>query len=328
MLITLRISMRTRCARRLARLSVALLIGVGVAACGAGASESRAPLEIERLAFISPGGFLPWKNTPCRTDEPLLVDRFEVTRELWWQWLDAEGSTRFQAPPGLRPERDEAGLRLPMTGMNLEEAREFAAWRGMRLPTGTEWMRFACGTFGLPWPWGNRNQSSIANTIELDLGRPAPVGTFENGVTGTGIYDLLGNVWEWTDPPMPPLPGVSRNAAMGALSPDRDAMLGGSFLSHSSPLYTNDYRETPRWLGKGTGQGYRANDVGLRCAVGAEEYLLAHAQAWSHSELRECLLKVGASPSWSRRSVPLLERLAGAPDAAPALGWLLEGAKR
>src|SRR6185295_18284062 len=86
--------------------------------------------------------------------------------------------------------------------MTLPEARAFADSRGMRLLTAREWIRIACGTRALPYPWGGTEASSVANTLNLGVGRPLPVGTFEQGRTPLSTYDMAGNVWEWVEEPI------------------------------------------------------------------------------------------------------------------------------
>ena len=71
------------------------------------------------------------------------------------------------------------------------EAERFAAWRGMRLLTPGEWLFCALGAERRLFPWvAYERQDSVANTLDLGLGRPCPVGTFEGGRTPGEVYDL------------------------------------------------------------------------------------------------------------------------------------------
>lgn len=89
--------------------------------------------------------------------------------------------------------------RLPVTGVSLEEARAFAAWKGARVPSREELERAAtaCGT--LPFPWGPRFEPARANTAEAGIGAREPVGSRPLGRSQEGIADLVGNVAEWTE---------------------------------------------------------------------------------------------------------------------------------
>ncbi len=143
---------------------------------------------------------------------PFFLDRFEVTRADWTQFARAEpeSARRFSggvpiAADGVREgdPLDPATGSLPMVGIDLASARAFAAWRRARLPRVDEWL-WAVTTGGrYAFPWGNTADPARANTAELGLGAPLPVGTFESGRRRSGLvgapYDLIGNVAEWTE---------------------------------------------------------------------------------------------------------------------------------
>ena len=265
---------------------------------------SEAPLrELERLAFVPRGRSPREAALPVvGSDTDLLVDRFEVTRAHWLEVLP-----ELPAPWGAGPAGD-----LPAIHIDLAAAEVFCARRGLRLPTTTEWLWLAVGPRGSPYPYA-RMQDSIVNmqTRELDLGRPVPVGTFENGRTpDTGLYDLHGNV---------------RELALVA-APDgsvRAYAAGGSFATPSSPTFGRAPQDFV--LLDPIDRGARSDDVGLRCVTPARPWLAANGAALSRPEWRAALQAVGAR--WGPRAAPLLAELAAADDAPSAYTWLAEGAK-
>lgn len=154
---------------------------------------------------------------PARPDlGPFFLDRFEVTQGEYDRFLRAG-----QAPAGFEEEPASAAEEeRPVSGVTPLQARDYARWRGMRLPTLAEW-EWAVGNRGAEddaLPWGRGFDSSRldhlkCNTAELGLGRPISVGTFELGATrdarGRRIYDLVGNVAEWVRlPPGHPVDGI------------------------------------------------------------------------------------------------------------------------
>ncbi len=106
--------------------------------------------------------------------------------------------------------------RLPVTRVLWAEASNYCAWKhkdGGRLPTEEEWEAAARGAAGRAFPWGNAFDRSAANTAAAGRNAPAPVGSFTRGATPEGVYDLIGNVWEWTSSALQAHPG-------GAALPD------------------------------------------------------------------------------------------------------------
>jgi formylglycine-generating enzyme required for sulfatase activity len=125
----------------------------------------------------------------------------------WWRFVPGAS---WMAPRG--PGSDvEAMPHHPVVHVTLEDAQAYARWRGRRLPTEAEWEVAARGGLvGAPYAWGtvhpDNSETALANTwqgffplkneaVDGFIGA-APVGCF--APNGFGLYDMIGNVWEWT----------------------------------------------------------------------------------------------------------------------------------
>jgi formylglycine-generating enzyme required for sulfatase activity len=76
-----------------------------------------------------------------------------------------------------------------------------------RLPTESEWEYAARGVHGPEYPFGDEFDPSRCNTVESGIGHTTPVDRYGNGVSDWGIFDLPGNVEEWTSDLYAPYPG-------------------------------------------------------------------------------------------------------------------------
>jgi energy-coupling factor transporter ATP-binding protein EcfA2 len=130
----------------------------------------------------------------------------------------------------------------PVTGVGWHSAVRYCLWAGGHLPTAAEWESALAGKY----PWGDQEpDSTFANTNELQLCHPTPVGLFPRGNTPeTGIADLYGNIFEWVDEDVTRAGEIPMRGTRGASS--------RTYLS--SP--------NGRW---DTGEGGHEN-IGFRCA--------------------------------------------------------------
>ncbi len=157
----------------------------------------------------------------------------------WWR-VDADATWR--TPHGGGSNLDGRALH-PVVHVTLNDARAYARWAGGRIPTEVEWEYAASlGLFdpddpqsGMHGPAGEPRANVWSGVFPVfDSGRDgfaglAPVGCFDPGLTGA--YDMIGNVWEWTDTPSRP----------GA---PRYTLKGGSYLC--SENYCRRYRPAAR----------------------------------------------------------------------------------
>lgn len=87
---------------------------------------------------------------------------------------------------------------LPVTGIDWWSAYAFALWSGGRLPTASEWTTLASDSGRTIYPWGNEYIPGGAVTGETTLTHPQVAGTALNDKTKAGLWDMAGNVSEWT----------------------------------------------------------------------------------------------------------------------------------
>ncbi len=88
----------------------------------------------------------------------------------------------------------------PIVGADWNMARDYCAWAGSRLPTEAEWEYAARGTESLLYPWGSENPA--CDRVNM-LGCAVPpdtveVGSYLLGNSPFAVWDMSGNVWEWT----------------------------------------------------------------------------------------------------------------------------------
>lgn len=130
------------------------------------------------------------------------IDKYEVTNLQYQQFIEATGR---HSPQHFQNRTFPKGkVDHPVTYVSWHDAKEYCQWAGKRLPTDEEWEKAARGTDGRTFPWGDEFDESRANTPVRwgslnQEGDTSPVGAFKSGVSPYGLYDMAGNVWEWTD---------------------------------------------------------------------------------------------------------------------------------
>jgi formylglycine-generating enzyme required for sulfatase activity len=132
------------------------------------------------------------------------VDQQDISN--WWHYTR---DANWRQPQGPGTTIDGLG-RHPVVHVTFGDAEAFAAWEGKTLPTEAEWELAARGGLdGADYAWGNSflaEERHMANTWQGEFPwqsdprdgyeGTSPVGTYP--ANGYGLFDMIGNVWEWT----------------------------------------------------------------------------------------------------------------------------------
>jgi formylglycine-generating enzyme required for sulfatase activity len=223
----------------------------------------------------------------------------------YFQWWTYVPGANWRHPSG--PSSNIVGKgNYPVVHIAYPDAEAYARWAGKRIPTEAEW-EFAArgGLAGKPYVWGDEFRPRgkwMANTFE---GHFPDKNTGDDGYPGTspvsrfppnsyGLYDMAGNVWQWTSDWYRPdyyrqlaAMGVARNpqgpdSAHDPSEPSqaKKVQRGGSFLC--TDQYCSRYIVGTR--GKGdidTG----TNHLGFRCLMTRQQWQSRHGEP-SAQELR------------------------------------------
>jgi formylglycine-generating enzyme required for sulfatase activity len=123
---------------------------------------------------------------------PFFMDIYEVTNE---QYLEFVKAANHKTPTDWKNGNYPNGqAKFPVVGVDWNDANAFAKWAGKRLPIEEEWEFAARGTQNFLYPWGNDWKDGNANVGSQSF---SEVGKFR-GASPFGIYDMVGNAWEWT----------------------------------------------------------------------------------------------------------------------------------
>jgi len=243
------------------------------------------PLDASLFPLADPDVLVPGSLVFHPTSGP--VDLADVSN--WWSYVPG---ARWDRPAG--PSSGVQGVeRHPVTHVAWEDAAAYAAWAGKELPTEAEWELAARGGLDQAvYAWGDEfapGGHQLANTwqgefpwqnLELDgFAGTSPVGTFPPN--GFGLFDMTGNVWEWTADYFaarhpdavdhaccaPHNPRVTDAAASHDPSDPVDLVprrvtKGGSHLC--APSYCHRYRPAAR---QGEAVDTSTGHIGFRCIV-------------------------------------------------------------
>jgi formylglycine-generating enzyme required for sulfatase activity len=244
-----------------------------------------------RMIYV-PSGIFRMGNDEAEPDEApshivrldaYFIDEMEVSNGQYAQCV-AGGACQPPSHTGatLHPAYygDPAYDDYPVIFVDWNDAREFCGWRGARLPSEAEWER-AAGfdpVMGIKYayPWGDVFDGFLLNFCDVNCpredrntdyddgyGDTAPGGSYPDGRSSLGVFDMAGNVMEWVGDWYDPKAyekSVDTNP-LGPLEGEYKAVRGGSWLSSADQV---------RVSGRGSYDPTvsRAN-LGFRCAVTA-----------------------------------------------------------
>jgi iron(II)-dependent oxidoreductase len=219
--------------------------------------------------------------------EAMLLDRYPATNREYFAFVEAGGYEQMSiwdpqiwtavfdfvdatGAPGPRfwkhgkfPRGEED---FPVVGVSWYEAAAYARWVGKRLPTEAEWLK--AGSWPVPlsdkqqwqrkFPWGDTMDRERCNLWGSGPGKAVAVSEFSSGVSVGGVYQLIGNVWEWT------------SGNFGASDAEQDDLIlpapmksirGGAFDTYFENQATCQFRSGESPLS-------RKHNIGFRCAIG------------------------------------------------------------
>jgi formylglycine-generating enzyme required for sulfatase activity len=122
------------------------------------------------------------------------MDIYEVTNADYQEYVKATGAKQ----PALAKNPDFNEPKQPVVGVSWKEAVKFCKWKGKRLPTEAEWEKASRGKRRVIYPWGNELPDKTKVNFKEQVNKTTPVGSYEAGKSDYGVYDLSGNVAEWT----------------------------------------------------------------------------------------------------------------------------------
>ncbi|MCA9322612.1 MAG: SUMF1/EgtB/PvdO family nonheme iron enzyme, partial [Planctomycetes bacterium] len=182
---------------------------------------------------------------------PRYIDQREGEKSLWYP----DGETGEYLP---LPDQ----MLLPVSGVDWSAAQAYAASQGKRLPTEAEWIAAFASAPGKneAYPWGNAYIEGLAVDKKAGVSAPLAAEGRLAGRSAFGIYDLSGNVKEWTSTSSE---GKDFETVDDIPRGENVCIRGGSYDSNPDSISSGWRWEVPA-------TGSRLADLGFRCAMDAD----------------------------------------------------------
>ena len=214
--------------------------------------------------------------------DAFLIDVHEVTNVQFERFLR---ESNYKPTGPWKRGYQEGQENFPVRFVTWYDAKAYAKWAGRDLPSEAMWEKAARGPRGYVYPWGAAWRTGMAQTNAEVAAGPAQVGSYPDGKSPYGCYDMGGNVWEWVDDwydrfyyeslpsdnivrnPTGPEDGaqpeqrfIDTNTAAGNERSTRKVIRGGG--------WAGDGQEHARCANRNWGNPhYWLNDTGFRCAI-------------------------------------------------------------
>lgn len=171
------------------------------------------------------------------------IDRYEVTEAEYATFVQQAGHQAPRLWAGRPVRRDDH----PVGDLSWDDADAYCSWAGKRLPTEAEWEKAARGEDGRLWPWGSEYRAGTANLQDSGRDDTSPVGSHPNDVSPYGVYDMAGNVMEWTASWYEPYPGST--LARPDFGQKYRVLKGGAWTTPPLPFSraANRHAIAPKW---------------------------------------------------------------------------------
>jgi sulfatase modifying factor 1 len=255
-----------------------LQVGLGVALMAGAISVATAadmPSSDKDMILIPKGEFTIGSNQ--HSDESkhqvvldaYLIDKYEASNTRFKEFMKASG----HPAPAYWDDPRLSKVNQPVVGVSWTDASVFCKWDGKRLPTEAELERAAQGPQGENhYPWGHALDPKRANYGQ-NIGHTTSIDSYPEGVSGYGLYNMAGNVFEWVEDWYDPKyfksstalnpPGPDNGYNFANQGPVR-VLRGGSWLAPETSLHTSH-----RFWNHPDNNSYGIG-LGFRCAKSAQ----------------------------------------------------------
>ena len=196
---------------------------------------------------------------------------------IWTAVLDFVDTTGAPGPRYWVDGRFPAGKAdHPVVGVCWHEAAAFARWAGKRLPTDAEWIKAGSWPVNVSesnreqrrYPWGETMDRDRVNLWGTGPDDTIPVDESPNSVSVGGVYQLIGNVWEWTRANFLPMDNLGGELV---LETPMKSIRGGAFDTYFDDQATCQFQSGEPVIS-------RRHNIGFRCAVGTCDLMLARPE--------------------------------------------------